>query len=515
MVGNEAGSGKRRTPEAFGEIAVNSTRLKFHSFSNAGPRPTVWSPGFEARSRCSSRCASQATAEVPRNFFQFGGLCFPWETTQSVHWAGESMFSILSSLVSRARGWNACARAGPRVALIAYSMVAVLAYALAYMILAPIFGPGARALLMLFAIAAGWLGGMWAGLIVSLLTIPLDWAIIALVGVGPFITLTSIPFIGIRVIVGALVGRMHDLETRAGSELAERERIEELLRESETCYRCLFELNPHPMMVFENETDHFLAVNAAAIRHYGYSATDFKAITVADLFSPKGARDYRNDLEPRQPLLHDSSEWKHRKKDGTIIDVEIREHAVPFHGREAHLLLVDDISKRKKAQEELKYLALHDPLTGLPNRALLLEHIEQCVASARRNGTSFALILLDLDRFKEINDTLGHFVGDNVLQQLSPRFRSALRDSDVIARLGGDEFAVLLPETDERGALEASERLSRTLDEPFLFAGQTFVVGTSMGIAIHPQHGQDTESLLRLADIAMYRAKRSHCSTTV
>lgn len=160
--------------------------------------------------------------------------------------------------------------------------------------------------------------------------------------------------------------------------------------------------------------------------------------------------------------------------------------------------------------ELLEYQASHDALTGLPNRSLVSDRIQQALAIGLRNHTSIALCIMDLDRFKEVNDTLGHHIGDLVLQRLALRMREALRDSDTVARLGGDEFAILMPtvEDAEHTAL-AAKKLLKVLSEPLLLEGHNITIGGSIGIALFPEHGKDKETLMRRADMAMYFAKRT------
>ncbi|HEX4431681.1 MAG TPA: EAL domain-containing protein [Frankiaceae bacterium] len=155
------------------------------------------------------------------------------------------------------------------------------------------------------------------------------------------------------------------------------------------------------------------------------------------------------------------------------------------------------------------YLATHDTLTGLPNRALLRDRAEQAITASRRSGGHVGLLLLDLDRFKEINDTLGHRYGDTLLKQVGPRLREHLRDTDTVARLGGDEFVVLLPDL-RSGlvAVEVAEKLVEVLQQPFLIDGAAVDVGCSVGVALTPDHGEDFDLLLQHTDVAMYVAKK-------
>jgi diguanylate cyclase (GGDEF)-like protein len=157
-----------------------------------------------------------------------------------------------------------------------------------------------------------------------------------------------------------------------------------------------------------------------------------------------------------------------------------------------------------------QHQALHDALTGLPNRELFRDRIDQAVSSNRRLGNSSVVMIMDLDHFKEINDTLGHHMGDLLLQEVSRRLRVALRDSDTVARLGGDEFGVLLPrvESTEDGTTVAQNLLAH-LREPFVLEGMRLEIDASIGLALHPLHGEDNETLQQRADIAMYSAKQS------
>jgi diguanylate cyclase (GGDEF)-like protein len=174
--------------------------------------------------------------------------------------------------------------------------------------------------------------------------------------------------------------------------------------------------------------------------------------------------------------------------------------------------LLRRVTARLRGQvEQIERLALYDALTGLANRRLFHDRLEQAFLSAQRSGTAFSLMLLDLDRFKEINDTLGHQTGDAVLEDLAGRLTGVARASDTVARLGGDEFALVLSGAqDGASALFVAERIRRALEEPFSFDGLSLQLETSIGIAVFPVHGGDAEMLLRHADIALYASKESH-----
>jgi diguanylate cyclase (GGDEF)-like protein len=174
--------------------------------------------------------------------------------------------------------------------------------------------------------------------------------------------------------------------------------------------------------------------------------------------------------------------------------------------------IVASASRRLRHQAaENKHMALHDPLTDLPNRSLFQDRAEQAILATRRHPGRVGLMLLDLDRFKEVNDTLGHHNGDLLLKEIGQRLRIGLRESDSIARLGGDEFGVLLPTiADANAALAVAEKIRQALREPFALEGITLDLDASVGIALYPDHGQYVETLLQRADVAMYLAKQDH-----
>ncbi|HIE55365.1 MAG TPA: diguanylate cyclase, partial [Chromatiaceae bacterium] len=199
-----------------------------------------------------------------------------------------------------------------------------------------------------------------------------------------------------------------------------------------------------------------------------------------------------------------------RRKDGSLYYEEktitpVKDQA----GNITHLVsTAKDISEHMQVQERLQHIAHHDALTDLPNRNLFLDRLQQALTRARWHHRLVAVIFLDLDRFKNINDTLGHSSGDQLLLQLSERLKHTVRDGDTIARFGGDEFAILLDDIDSDNHISSvAQKILDTLTKPFRINNQELYITASIGICIYPDDGEDSEMLLRNADVAMYRAK--------
>jgi diguanylate cyclase (GGDEF)-like protein len=189
----------------------------------------------------------------------------------------------------------------------------------------------------------------------------------------------------------------------------------------------------------------------------------------------------------------------------TVITPQLGEHGKPI----AYMAIRIDITARKHAEAQISYAATHDALTGLANRAALLERMSEALAHMQLHGGALTALMVDLDGFKNVNDTLGHAAGDTLLKELAGRFESSLGDTDMIARLGGDEFAVIQADVaDQReDAIELAVRLLELAARPFHLDGQDVCIGTSIGIALAPANGADAGELLKKADLALYRVK--------
>jgi diguanylate cyclase (GGDEF)-like protein len=170
-----------------------------------------------------------------------------------------------------------------------------------------------------------------------------------------------------------------------------------------------------------------------------------------------------------------------------------------------------DISERKAAQDKIHFLAMHDPLTGLPTRNLLNDRLEHALTTANRDHTQLALMFLDLDKFKPVNDQYGHDVGDLLLQQVAHRLQAVVRASDTVARIGGDEFIVLLPTMQNADDAEKiASKIFEAMRQPFECGSHHLQISCSIGIALYPEHGKTGLELLKQADIAMYASKERH-----
>ncbi len=248
--------------------------------------------------------------------------------------------------------------------------------------------------------------------------------------------------------------------------------------------------------------------NAAALRIFGYHASELLNEQIASLLP--GLANHNGASLEQLHLGHALSEVVGRRRNGTEFPMEIALSDTFIGEDQIFIAIVRDITERKAQQEQLEHQALHDVLTGLPNRTLLLDRLNHGIDVADRLGQPLALLLLDLDRFKEINDTLGHHVGDMLLRDVAMRLLGQIRKTDTIARLGGDEFAVLLPAvTDLERARDVCQRILHSLEEPFQLGSLSLEVGVSIGIAMYPDHAEDDSRLLQCADVAMYAAKQA------
>ncbi|HEU0167106.1 MAG TPA: EAL domain-containing protein [Chloroflexota bacterium] len=299
-------------------------------------------------------------------------------------------------------------------------------------------------------------------------------------------------------------------ELREARERSARREAELALALSEDRYRTIVDTANDAILAFD-ERGRVTYANGRAPELLGYPQAELLEMYFRDI------------LQARDRELWDAQAANLQAGDRLLLDVGLvrKDGAVlwalnscsPTFDRKGTyvgaIAMLKDVTERKQAEEVLAYQALHDPLSGLPNRNLLHDRLDRAILARRRDATTLALLLIDLDRFKEVNDTYGHDFGDELLKQVGPRLTAALRESDTVARLGGDEFAVILPNCgDVEAATSIATKLLRALEEPFLLGGEPIYISGSLGVVMCPDHGDDGQTLMRRADVAMYAAKR-------
>ncbi len=283
------------------------------------------------------------------------------------------------------------------------------------------------------------------------------------------------------------------------------------LKQREASFRLLFDSNPVPMIVCALEDERIIGVNDAAVEHYGYSRAEFEKLTIRsvqafDTDPPWASNRSSDELTART--------WKHVKADGTLIDLAIYSRHLVYGDQPAILLALMDITERKHAEARLAFMAQHDGLTGLPNRTLLRQQMDEKLLHTRRTTEKVGVLILGLDNFKAVNDTLGHGIGDKLLRGVAKRLRSILREEDTLARLNSDEFAVVQSGlTRPEDAVLLARRLLEVLGDPYLLDGHSVVIGATIGIAMAPGDGDESEKLLKNADMALSRAKNDSRGT--
>jgi diguanylate cyclase (GGDEF)-like protein/PAS domain S-box-containing protein len=502
-----------------------------------------------------------------------------------------------------------------------------------------------------------------------------------MLGTVPVISTMMRDALRVRFENSALVDQLSEANRELSQRVAAQQRAEEVLRQSEQRYRYMFEANPLSMWIRDEQTMEILAVNEAALRNYGYTRSEFLGLKSTDLIAPEDAERFVQVLRGRDPKGEYANLWRHRRKDGSVMDVETVSHPFDLDARPARLTLVNDITERmraerrlqmghsvtriladsrtveealpqvlrviceasdwvygqrwaldksvnrmhcaetwraaepgldefetfnrgrtqtsgaggggglvhrvwesnspvwvadlaqdssmrrgpaalkaglrsafafpiligddfygvmeffgrevcapdkalmdivhtfgsqvgqfmarKAAEQNLRFVASHDPLTGLFNRSMFNERLQQALAQATRFERSLALLFIDLDGFKVVNDTVGHNGGDALLSELATRLRATLREGDVIGRMGGDEFVVLIEEfTEAVQVAEVAKKVLETVARPFVLQGREFEISASLGISVFPDDGQDAQALLKNADIAMYLVKQ-------
>ena len=292
---------------------------------------------------------------------------------------------------------------------------------------------------------------------------------------------------------------------------AETAKLAEGYRELYEDFRLLFERNPHPMWIYDEATSRILSVNRATLKAYGYSQAEMNGMQVQDLLAEPEPNTDEPSGRPSLPatVLREAVRVRHRLKDDRVIAADVTEHRVLFQGKPSRFVMAVDVTEMERESQELLHRAHHDALTGLPNRRELDMRIDACLSRSEREHRKAALLTIDVDHFKQVNDTYGHLVGDECLKAVASRLQSRIRAVDTLARSGGEEFSAII------GNLSAAEdaqkiaaMLLRIFDAPIALSSGEIHLSISIGVAIYPDDGTDRHTLMRQSDEALYRAKR-------
>ncbi len=316
---------------------------------------------------------------------------------------------------------------------------------------------------------------------------------------------------GALLLVLRLNRRLATIKKELDSELAARKKIQAEIQRSEEQHRLLIEMLP--LAVFVHTHGKIVYVNPAFLTLFKASSPDDVIGMRLSEFTPPELFDTieeRRRIMTEEKLTLPPLELDIRCMDGTVITVVSTPMSIIFQDQPAILTALYDITERKQSEEKINHLATHDMLTDLPSLRLAKDRLSMAMNLARRHNTSVAVLFIDLDGFKSVNDNLGHDAGDYVLKQVAQRMLSCVRETDTVARVGGDEFLLILtgihlPET----AAQIAEKVIRLVSQPISFNGRQAIVGTSIGIAIYPINGEDMDQLIKQADEAMYSVKNA------
>lgn len=301
------------------------------------------------------------------------------------------------------------------------------------------------------------------------------------------------------------LGPMRDIQGRVWSfrDATLRKQAERSLRESEMRFRAFAEGAACALLI--HRSDEIVFANRWAIEVFGdiLGKPFWTHVHPDDVEIVKA----RGRARSRREAVEGHYDVRLIDRDENVRWFEVTGSPIELDGQPALLTTAYDITKRKEAEDHTRHVAFHDALTDLPNRALFIDRADAALNLARRESGQVGVILLDVDRFKNVNDSLGHDAGDELIKRSADRLREVLRGSDTVARLGGDEFAILLPGLKSDETVRVARKLLEAMRQPFLVAGRELRVSASLGLAIGPQDGEDVQTLLKSADTAMYRAK--------
>jgi len=291
-------------------------------------------------------------------------------------------------------------------------------------------------------------------------------------------------------------------------DITEEKKQENILVENEQKYRAIFMQSTEYVFLVDIDTKRILEANKAVQNLLGYSKEEIEDLTLYDFLAVDQNDIYKKILDVLEKHSYYIGEKKFRRKNGSFVDVEISVSIITFSSRRVMCFVARDITPRKLAEKQLYHAATHDRLTGLKNRLLFYDMLGKDLARARRNKYMTALLYIDLDNFKLINDTKGHNIGDKLLIAVGSRLKSLKRDSDILARVGGDEYILVLSEIkDEKDIAKKAQSVLSDLRNPFDIEGSRIEITASLGYSIFPKDETSYEQLIKAADIAMYFAK--------
>lgn len=286
-------------------------------------------------------------------------------------------------------------------------------------------------------------------------------------------------------------------------------RLEKQLQKDRVEYQSIFENHHAVMLVINPETGNIIRANLAASNFYGWSQKELLNMNIADINTLT-----KEQIKTKMKLASSKNNaeffFEHQLSDGTIKDVEVHSGSIIIEGKKMLFSIIHDITKRKQAEKKIKYFAYFDSLTALPNRKTFSDELNQAISQAKNNNLKFALFFMDLDSFKDINDSFGHPIGDQLLIKVADRLKKNLRKDSKIFRLGGDEFAIIVEEISTYQVISnICNRILKQLEKPFIINNHQIFSSASIGISVYPDNGLDAKSLLKKSDTAMYQVKKS------
>ena len=291
-------------------------------------------------------------------------------------------------------------------------------------------------------------------------------------------------------------------------DISKQKRVEEFIRKREEEYKGIFDNNHSVMLVIDPETGEITNANPAAENYYGWTREELSDMKISDI-NILGKDEVYDEMQLAKRQEKNFFSFKHRLADGSIRDVEVHSSSVKLWNKKRLFSIIHDVTTRKNAEKAVKHLAYYDQLTKLPNRRKFSDVLREKLVKGDRNGLEIALLYIDLDHFKNINDTYGHYLGDQFLIKVAKRLKNTVK-SKKIFRLGGDEFAVIIDKFSSRNEISLiCDKISENLKASFNILGNEIFTSASIGISVYPHDGFDFNSILKNSDLAMYEAKNN------